>query len=145
MPKVWRMLKNDVEVSIWLFIHWKTYSRKNDADIKVHVIMHLAIRMVLFVASIKNYSGPYNYIAFIRSLSPCLENNFQILISNLINVYTHQIFTTKDNPAADPRQMRRIIAEDPDWLVNISFCNPTNNKICYNFVSIVSFLSIPGV
>lgn len=25
------------------------------------------------------------------------------------------IFTTKDNPAADPRQMRRIIAEDPDW------------------------------
>lgn len=25
------------------------------------------------------------------------------------------IFATKDNPAADPRQMRRIIAEDPDW------------------------------
>ena len=51
-------------------------------------------------------------------LSP--RNNFQIVISNLINVLTHQIFATKDNPAADPRQMRRIIAEDPDWLVNIS-------------------------
>ena len=28
------------------------------------------------------------------------------------------MFATKDNPAADARQMRRIIAEDPDWLVN---------------------------
>lgn len=28
------------------------------------------------------------------------------------------MFATRDNPAADARQMRRIIAEDPDWLVN---------------------------
>ena len=32
------------------------------------------------------------------------------------------MFATKDNPAADARLMRRIIAEDPDWLVIKLLC-----------------------
>ena len=48
-----------------------------------------------------------------------IQNNF---FKEGTHFCTYQIFATKDNPAADPRQMRRIIAEDPDWLVIDLIC-----------------------
>ena len=38
-------------------------------------------------------------------------------ISSVIGFSTPHIKATMSNPAADPRQMRRIIAEDPEWQV----------------------------
>ena len=111
------MLEKAVDVSIQLIMHWKIASCKNDADIKV--VLYLAIGIELIFDGGNKEQLPYTHIPYIGvyhgpSLPPLG------IISNLINIYTHQIFATKDNPAADPRQMRRIIAEDPDWLVNIS-------------------------
>ena len=37
-------------------------------------------------------------------LSPCIE----------------LIFLNQGNPAADPRKIRRIIAEDPEWYLSLS-------------------------
>lgn len=118
------MLEKAVDVFIHqLIMHWKVASCKNDADIKV--VMHLAIRIELISDRGNKEQLPYTHIPC-KGVYPGPSLPPRGIISNLVNIYTHQIFATKDNPAADPRQMRRIIAEDPDWLVNISdlFCNP---------------------
>ena len=38
----------------------------------------------------------------------------------LLSTYTEIVFINQGNPAADPRKIRRIIAEDPEWYLSLS-------------------------